>query len=88
MLPRTYDSQVCSIARTLELVGERWSLLVIRDAFLGKRRFDEFQESLGIARNVLSDRLGAWSRPASSSASATRSTPSATSTGSQTGAAS
>jgi DNA-binding HxlR family transcriptional regulator len=57
MLPRTYDSQVCSIARALELVGERWSLLVIRDAFLGKRRFDEFQESLGIASNVLSDRL-------------------------------
>ena len=57
MLPRTYDAQVCSIARTLELVGERWTLLVIRDAFLGMRRFDEFQESLGIARNVLSDRL-------------------------------
>ena len=57
MLRRTYDSQVCSIARALELVGERWSLLVIRDAFLGKRRFDEFQESLGIASNVLSDRL-------------------------------
>jgi DNA-binding HxlR family transcriptional regulator len=57
VLRRTYDDQVCSIARTLELVGERWSLLVIRDVFLGKRRFDELQESLGVARNVLSDRL-------------------------------
>jgi DNA-binding HxlR family transcriptional regulator len=58
VLPRTYDNQTCSIARALELVGERWTLLVIRDAFLGKRRFDEFHESLGVARNVLSNRLG------------------------------
>ena len=57
MLQRTYDHQNCSIARTLELVGERWTLLILRDAFLGRRRFDEFQESLGVARNVLSDRL-------------------------------
>jgi DNA-binding HxlR family transcriptional regulator len=57
MLKRTYDNQVCSIARTLEVVGERWSLLILRDAFLGKRRFDEFQRSLGVASNVLSDRL-------------------------------
>ena len=57
MLQRTYDNQHCSIARTLELVGERWSLLIIRDAFLGLRRFDQFQASLGIARNVLSNRL-------------------------------
>jgi DNA-binding HxlR family transcriptional regulator len=57
MLKRTYDGQNCSIARALELVGERWTLLIIRDAFLGLRRFDEFQESLGVARNVLSDRL-------------------------------
>jgi DNA-binding HxlR family transcriptional regulator len=42
----------------LELVGERWTLLVIRDAFLGKRRFEELQQSLGISRNVLTDRLG------------------------------
>ena len=57
MLKRTYEGQNCSIARSLELVGERWTLLIIRDAFLGLRRFDEFQESLGVARNVLTDRL-------------------------------
>ena len=47
----------CSIARTLDIVGERWTLLVLRDAFNGVRRFDAFLESLGIARNVLADRL-------------------------------
>ena len=57
MLERTYEGQVCSIARTLELVGERWSLLIVRDAFLGLSRFDEFQRSLGVAPNVLSARL-------------------------------
>jgi DNA-binding HxlR family transcriptional regulator len=57
VLPRTYDNQVCSIARALEAIGDRWTLLVIRDAFHGVRRFDDFQERLGVARNVLSDRL-------------------------------
>ena len=57
MLRRTYDTQNCSIAAALEVVGERWSLLVVRDAFLGVRRFDDFQRSLGIARNVLQSRL-------------------------------
>jgi DNA-binding HxlR family transcriptional regulator len=57
VLKRDYDGQNCSIARALEVVGERWTLLIVRDAFLGLRRFDEFQESLGIARNVLTDRL-------------------------------
>jgi len=57
VLPRTYDNQVCSIARALEAVGDRWTMLVIRDAFQGVRRFDDFQERLGVARNVLSDRL-------------------------------
>jgi DNA-binding HxlR family transcriptional regulator len=57
VLGRDYDGQNCSVARALELVGERWTLLVVRDAFLGRRRFEEFQESLGIARNVLADRL-------------------------------
>src|SRR5688572_15113157 len=47
----------CSVARTLDVVGERWTLLVLRDAFQGKRRFDEFARSLPIARNILSDRL-------------------------------
>jgi DNA-binding HxlR family transcriptional regulator len=57
VLPRTYDNQLCSIARTLEVVGDRWTLLVIRDAFLGVHRFEDFQKSLGVARNVLTDRL-------------------------------
>ncbi len=57
MLPRTYDTQVCSVARTLETIGDRWTMLIIRNAFLGMRRFDDFQRDLGIARNVLSDRL-------------------------------
>ena len=56
MLNREYD-QVCSIARTLEVLGERWTLLVIRDVFNGRRRFDQIQENLGVARNVLSTRL-------------------------------
>lgn len=50
-------SQTCSIARTLELVGERWTLLVVRDVRQGIRRFDDLQRHLGIARNVLSQRL-------------------------------
>jgi DNA-binding HxlR family transcriptional regulator len=57
MLPRTYEEQNCSVARALEVLGDRWTLLVIRDAFLGVRRFDDFQRDLGVARNVLSDRL-------------------------------
>jgi DNA-binding HxlR family transcriptional regulator len=58
MLGRTYDDQVCSIARALEVLGERWTLLIVRDAMMGLRRFDDFQHSLGLARNVLADRLG------------------------------
>ena len=57
MLHNTYAGQRCSVARTLEVVGERWTLLILRDAFLGVRRFDDFQRSLGIARNVLNTRL-------------------------------
>jgi DNA-binding HxlR family transcriptional regulator len=57
MLNRDYQGQNCSIARALEIVGERWTLLIVRDIFLGRRRFDQLQESLGIARNVLTDRL-------------------------------
>ncbi|MEA2457852.1 MAG: hypothetical protein QOC95_824 [Thermoleophilaceae bacterium] len=57
MLGNTYDGQVCSVARTLELVGERWTILIVRDAFRGIRRFDDFQRSLGVARNVLQGRL-------------------------------
>lgn len=59
MLKREYEGQEsCSVARTLEIVGERWTWLIVRDAFLGLTRFDEFRTSLGIARNVLADRLG------------------------------
>ncbi|HEX3735149.1 MAG TPA: helix-turn-helix domain-containing protein [Solirubrobacterales bacterium] len=47
----------CSVARPLSFLGERWALLVLRDLFLGRRRFDELQESLGVASNVLSQRL-------------------------------
>jgi len=47
----------CSIARTLDVVGEWWTLLILRDAFRGTRRFDDFQASLGIARSVLTARL-------------------------------
>ena len=47
----------CSLARTLEIVGDWWTLLIIRDAFLGVRRFGDFQRSLGIAKNILAMRL-------------------------------
>jgi len=57
VLKRDYEGQNCSIARALEVVGERWTLLIVRDVFLGLRRFDQLQENLGIARNVLTDRL-------------------------------
>jgi DNA-binding HxlR family transcriptional regulator len=57
MLKRDYEGQNCSIARTLELIGERWTLLILRDVFLGVRRFEDFQAELGVARNVLSSRL-------------------------------
>jgi DNA-binding HxlR family transcriptional regulator len=57
MLKRDYEGQNCSVASALEIVGERWTLLIIRDAFAGLSRFEEFRESLGLARNVLTDRL-------------------------------
>ena len=57
MLHDRYPDQTCSIARSLEVVGERWTLLIVRDVLNGLRRFDELQENLGIARNVLAARL-------------------------------
>jgi DNA-binding HxlR family transcriptional regulator len=58
VLGKTYDAQVCSIARALEVVGERWSLLIVRDAlFAGSTRYNDFQRSLGVATNILKDRL-------------------------------
>jgi DNA-binding HxlR family transcriptional regulator len=58
VLPNTYESQNCSIARALEVVGERWTLLILRDVFLGIRRFDDLAAELGVTRSVLSARLG------------------------------
>jgi len=57
MLRRDYPDQDCSVARALSVLGERWTMLVIRDVFTGLRRFDEIQGSLGCARNVLANRL-------------------------------
>jgi DNA-binding HxlR family transcriptional regulator len=57
VLRHDYPGQVCSIANSLEVIGERWSLLIVRDVLNGNRRFGELQGSLGIARNVLSSRL-------------------------------
>jgi DNA-binding HxlR family transcriptional regulator len=57
MLGNEYEGQICSIARSLELVGERWTLLVVREIFHGRRKFSEMQRSLGVARNVLTARL-------------------------------
>ncbi|MFC8502044.1 winged helix-turn-helix transcriptional regulator [Pedococcus sp. NPDC057267] len=58
MLGRTYDGEVCSMARALEVVGERWTLLIVRDAlFAGATRFVDFQRGLGIATNILTTRL-------------------------------
>jgi DNA-binding HxlR family transcriptional regulator len=47
----------CPVARSLDLIGDRWSLLIVRDAFDGVRRFGDFQRGLGMARNILTDRL-------------------------------
>jgi DNA-binding HxlR family transcriptional regulator len=52
------DKQVCSVARALSVVGDRWTLLILRDCFLGTRRFEQFQRQLGITRHRLSQRLG------------------------------
>lgn len=51
------SSENCSLARALSVVGDRWALLILRDALLGVRRFDDFQTRLGIARRVLTERL-------------------------------
>lgn len=58
-LPSTYADSNCSLARALEIVGERWTLLIIRDAFYGLRRFGDFATQLGIPRAVLTSRLKA-----------------------------
>src|SRR5688572_17895901 len=54
---KSFEQMSCSVAQTLEVIGEWWTMLIVRDAFLGVQRFDEFQQRLGIARNVLAQRL-------------------------------
>jgi DNA-binding HxlR family transcriptional regulator len=57
-LGKNYDGQDCSLARALEVVGERWTMLVLRDCFFGVRRFTDLQAHLDIPRAVLTERLG------------------------------
>jgi len=57
MRKASFADMHCSIAQSLEIIGEWWTLLILRDAFLGIRRFDDFVERLGISRNVLTNRL-------------------------------
>jgi DNA-binding HxlR family transcriptional regulator len=56
-LPKDYAGQRCSLSRALEIVGERWTLLILRDAFFGVRRFGDFAAHLGVPRAVLTERL-------------------------------
>jgi DNA-binding HxlR family transcriptional regulator len=58
LLGKDYAEQDCALARALEVVGERWTLLILRDAFFGVRRFTDFQAHLDIPKAVLADRLG------------------------------
>jgi DNA-binding HxlR family transcriptional regulator len=58
MVKRTrFDGESCPVARSVDVVGDWWSLLIVRDAFDGSRRFGDFQRSLGVAKNILSARL-------------------------------
>jgi DNA-binding HxlR family transcriptional regulator len=60
MVKRTsFENAKCPIARSLDVLGDWWSLLIIRDAMMGRRRFGEFQKSLGLAKNILTARLRA-----------------------------
>jgi len=60
MVKRTsFEKAECPIARSLDVLGDWWSLLIIRDAFLGIRRFGEFQKNIGLAKNILTVRLRA-----------------------------
>jgi DNA-binding HxlR family transcriptional regulator len=54
---RDFPRDACTVASTLEVVGERWTMHVLREAFLGVRRFEDFRRNIGVARNILSDRL-------------------------------
>lgn len=55
--PAAATAEPCPVARSLDAIGDRWSLLIVRDAFDGLRRFGDFQRNLGVARNILADRL-------------------------------
>ena len=57
MSRKTKSDQPCPVARSVDLIGDRWSLLIVRDAFDGVSRYGDFQRSLGVARNILTDRL-------------------------------
>jgi DNA-binding HxlR family transcriptional regulator len=57
MKRKSLEHDVCPVARSLEAVGDVWSMLIVRDVFVGKRRFGEFQRSLGVAKNILTVRL-------------------------------
>ena len=59
---RNIGAMNCSVARTLELIGDRWTLLIVHEAFLGVHRFEQFNERLGVARNILTVRLQALVR--------------------------
>jgi DNA-binding HxlR family transcriptional regulator len=54
---RQFPRDACSVASTLEVIGERWTMHVLREAFMGVRRFEDFRRNIGVARNILSDRL-------------------------------
>ena len=54
---RSFEGQNCSIARALEILGERWTLLILREVLLGRRRFEEIRRNTGVATNILTDRL-------------------------------
>jgi DNA-binding HxlR family transcriptional regulator len=54
---KSFEAMNCSVAQCLEVIGEWWSMLIVRDTFLGVRRFDDFQARLGISRNILTARL-------------------------------
>lgn len=57
MKRKSLQGDLCPIARTLDVIGDWWSLLIIRDALLGARRFSQFQKNLGVAKNILTTRL-------------------------------
>jgi DNA-binding HxlR family transcriptional regulator len=57
MKRKTFQEDVCPVARSLEAVGDTWSMLIVRQAFAGQRRFSEFEKGLGVAKNILTTRL-------------------------------